>query len=64
MTQTGAVVDLDGVHKSYTAGGAKVVAVDDVTLEFAAGSMTAITGASGSGKSTLLHISEIGRAHV
>jgi putative ABC transport system ATP-binding protein len=56
MTDGGAVVELAGVRKTFTVGGAEVVAVDDVSLEFPAGSMTAVTGASGSGKSTLLHL--------
>jgi putative ABC transport system ATP-binding protein len=44
------------VDKQYRGGGVCVAAMDDVTVEFAAGTMTAITGASGSGKSTLLHL--------
>jgi putative ABC transport system ATP-binding protein len=55
-TMTGATVELTGVRKTFVAGRSRVTAIDDVTLRFAAGSMTAITGASGSGKSTLLHL--------
>jgi putative ABC transport system ATP-binding protein len=50
----------EAARKVYaTAGGgapdAGVVALDDVTVAFAAGAFTAIMGPSGSGKSTLLH---------
>jgi putative ABC transport system ATP-binding protein len=41
--------------KIYGTGEAAVRALDDVTVEFAGGSFTAITGPSGSGKSTLMH---------
>src|SRR4051812_5962496 len=49
-------VRLDGVRKVYGRGDAAVVALDDVSLGFAAGSWTALMGASGSGKSTFLHV--------
>ena len=42
--------------KTYRTGSAAVHAVDDVSLSFAQGSFTAVTGKSGSGKSTLLHL--------
>ncbi|WP_374970601.1 ABC transporter ATP-binding protein [Terrabacter sp. BE26] len=41
--------------KSYGTDDAIVHALDDVTVEFAAGRFTAIMGPSGSGKSTLMH---------
>jgi putative ABC transport system ATP-binding protein len=44
-----------GAHKAYGADDARVVALDHVTLDFAAGAFTAIMGPSGSGKSTLMH---------
>lgn len=53
---TGSVVRLAGVSKQYRGGGVSVAAMDDVTVEFTPGTMTAVTGASGSGKSTLLHL--------
>lgn len=43
------------VTKTYGKGEAQINALDDVSVEFAAGEMTAIMGPSGSGKSTLLH---------
>ena len=39
----------------YGSGETAVRAIDDVTVEFAAGRFTAIMGPSGSGKSTLMH---------
>ncbi len=41
--------------KVYGSGPTAVRAVDDVSVEFNAGSFTAIMGPSGSGKSTLMH---------
>ncbi|MDX6299829.1 MAG: putative transport system ATP-binding protein, partial [Nocardioidaceae bacterium] len=43
------------LSKVYGAGDASVVALDDVTVEFGRGRLTAIMGPSGSGKSTLMH---------
>jgi putative ABC transport system ATP-binding protein len=42
-------------RKVYGSGPSQVVALDDVSVAFAAGRFTAIMGPSGSGKSTLLH---------
>jgi putative ABC transport system ATP-binding protein len=43
------------LSKHYGSGDARVVALDHVSVEFAAAAFTAIMGPSGSGKSTLLH---------
>ena len=43
------------VVKTYGAGDTRVVALDNVTVDFPVGQFTAIMGPSGSGKSTLMH---------
>jgi putative ABC transport system ATP-binding protein len=45
----------ESARKVYGEGATQVVALDDVTVQFAAGEFTAIMGPSGSGKSTLMH---------
>ena len=44
-----------GLSKIYGLGPTAVTALDDVTVEFGRGQLTAIMGPSGSGKSTLMH---------
>jgi putative ABC transport system ATP-binding protein len=44
-----------GATKIYGRGDTRVLALDEVDVDFAAGEFTAIMGPSGSGKSTLMH---------
>ena len=57
MTGRGYAMSTAGLSRRYgTPGGVSIVAVDDVTVSMASGSVTAVVGPSGSGKSTLLHL--------
>jgi putative ABC transport system ATP-binding protein len=51
---TAPAVALQGVSRSFGGGDSSVLALDDVTLNFAPATFTAIMGPSGSGKTTLL----------
>ncbi len=46
----------EGLSKVYGAGDTKVVALDNITIQFPGQRFTAIMGPSGSGKSTLMHV--------
>ncbi|HKQ56795.1 MAG TPA: ABC transporter ATP-binding protein [Candidatus Eisenbacteria bacterium] len=55
-TQNGIVIRLDHVSRVYQVGESEVRALDDVSLDIAAGEFAAIMGPSGSGKSTMLNV--------
>jgi putative ABC transport system ATP-binding protein len=55
MSTNGYAASAVELRKVYGTGDAAVVALDGVSVGFAAGEYTAIMGPSGSGKSTLLH---------
>lgn len=44
------------MSRGYGSGHGRVAAVDDVTVDFDPGTLTAVMGPSGSGKSTLMHL--------
>lgn len=51
-----AIAKLEDVSKTYRMGSVSVIALDGVTLHFAAGEYISIMGPSGCGKSTLLNL--------
>jgi putative ABC transport system ATP-binding protein len=51
-----AVIQLQGIHKTYHTGDVDVHAVRGVSLDIASGEFVALMGASGSGKSTMMNI--------
>ncbi len=51
-----AIVSAANVTRVFGEGEAEVRALDDVTVDFPQGRLTAIMGPSGSGKSTLMHV--------
>jgi putative ABC transport system ATP-binding protein len=53
---TSTVVRARGLSRRFAAPGGDVVALDDVSIDVGAGSLTVVAGASGSGKSSLLMV--------
>ncbi|WP_433551555.1 ABC transporter ATP-binding protein [Micromonospora zamorensis] len=53
---TGSTVRVANLVRQFRTGTERLTAIDDVSLDVAAGSVVAMTGPSGSGKSTLLHL--------
>lgn len=53
----GSAIRVETCSRTYsTPGGVSIRALDEVSVDFPAGSVTALCGPSGSGKSTLLHL--------
>ncbi|MGW2623899.1 ABC transporter ATP-binding protein [Micromonospora taraxaci] len=56
VENAGASVRASHLTRSFGAGAARIVAVDDLSFTVSPGAVVALRGASGSGKSTLLHL--------
>lgn len=56
MSANGTIVSIRNLSKIYAQGEIRVTALDNISLDIAAGEFLTLMGPSGSGKSTLLHI--------
>jgi putative ABC transport system ATP-binding protein len=56
MAANGNIVSIRDLSKIYAQGEIQVTALDNISLDIAAGEFLTLMGPSGSGKSTLLHI--------
>ena len=55
-TKIDPIISLKNVRKVYKMGDERIVALDDITLDFEKGKVYCLLGTSGSGKSTLLNL--------
>ena len=56
MVRLDSIVELKNVRKVYKMGEERIIALDDITLNFEQGKIYCLLGVSGSGKSTLLNL--------
>ena len=56
LTPQAAILDVDGLSKTFRSGAGEITLFDNLSFRVQAGEMLALVGASGAGKSTLLHI--------
>ena len=56
LTEQAAVLEIEGLGKTFRSGAGEIVLFDNLSFRVQQGEMLALVGESGAGKSTLLHI--------